>query len=97
MRDACYSLYSHYSPKVLAVLDDEWRSDKLDMPDIPVSPNVFPRDEESDQFGEHLKKLEEDQFSWKDLSVSEMVQQAQASEVGDMLQTLRIDLRPALI
>ena len=97
MKDACYSLYHHYSPKVLSVLDDEWRSDKLDMPDIPVNPNIFPRDEESDQFGEHLRKLEEDQLSWKDLSIQEMVQQAHSTEIGDLLQALKLDFRPALI
>ena len=65
---------------MLSVLDEDWRADKLDMPDIPVSQSLFPRDEESDQFGEHLRKLEEDQHTWKDLSVHEMVHQAYLSD-----------------
>jgi len=72
-RDSNLSFGSHYSARVLRVVTDEWRSDKLIMPEVPVRQNELPQDENDQAF------KPESENSWTDLSVNEMVNLANLS------------------
>lgn len=67
-RDGCYSFGTHFSARVLRVADEEWRSDKLIMPEVPVLPNDLPPED-----GDSNMINTEDDKTWKDLSVNEMI------------------------
>ncbi|CAG9329344.1 unnamed protein product [Blepharisma stoltei] len=73
-RDAYYSFHSHFPSRVLRVVDEEWRADKLIMPEIPVQPQDLPPDENDLSFNRA-----EDEKTWKDLSVNEMINFAHLS------------------
>jgi hypothetical protein len=67
-KDAYYSFSNHFSPKVMRVVNLDWRADKLIMPEIPIQQNELPPDENDQNF---LRT--EDDKTWKDLSVNEMI------------------------
>ena len=67
-RDAYYSFGTHFPPRVLRVVDEEWRADKLVMPDVPIQPTDLPPEE-----NENHQVAPEDSNVWKDLSIQEMV------------------------
>ena len=67
-KDAFYSFSSHFSAKVMRVANLDWRADKLIMPEIPISVNELPPDENEQNF----LRLDDEKV-WKDLSVNEMI------------------------
>ena len=67
-KDAFYSFSSHFSARVMRVVNLEWRSDKLVMPEIPIQQNELPPDENDQNV-----VRPEDEKVWKDLSVNEMI------------------------
>jgi hypothetical protein len=67
-KDAYYSFSNHFSSRVMRVVNLDWRSDKLIMPEIPIQQTELPPDE-SDQ---SYTRAEEEK-TWKDLSVNEMI------------------------
>jgi hypothetical protein len=86
-RDGLFRAFEHYSATVLTVVDDEWRADKLVMPDIQVDPSLLPTDE-------HESARNEDEDNWADLSVAEMVNSVHLSEdLENSVASLYLDNR----
>lgn len=99
-RDLNYSFYSQYlphsyNPRVLRAVDEEWRKEKLIMPDIPVISGDLPHEE-----GDHTANKEEEN-AWNDLSINEMigaahlaVQDRETADQNDMnIYGLNLDSR----
>mmetsp|Transcript_3098 Transcript_3098/g.6427 ORF Transcript_3098/g.6427 Transcript_3098/m.6427 type:complete len:99 (-) Transcript_3098:887-1183(-) len=86
-RDGVFRAFEHYSARVLTVVDDEWRADKLVMPDIQVDPSLLPADE-------HESSRVEDEDTWADLSVTEMVNAVHLTDdLENSVHSLHLDNR----
>lgn len=66
-KDAQYYFYANYKPNVFKVVTDEWRSERLIMPEIIVNPDIFPNED-----AEGKENASADDV-WNDLSIAEMI------------------------